>query len=270
VDSPVLTADLLLGFVLGWDRVRLLSHGEEFVDEDTTIRVRQLVLRRANKEPLQYLTGQQEFYGRMFRVTPDVLIPRPETEILVEKALDLMRQNASPQIRFVDIGVGSGSITVSIACEIPSSCGWAVDISAAALKVARENASRHGVAERILLVQSSLLDCFPPKPCLDFVLCNPPYVALDECDSLPCEVKDHEPHVALFGGIHGLDVYRRLVPDVSLRLNPGGWFLLELGAGQLQVVRRFVENVGLSVHEIISDLQGIARCLVARKGTREE
>jgi release factor glutamine methyltransferase len=270
VDSPMLTADLLIGFVSGWDRVRLLSHGEEPADEDMWARLRQLVSRRANREPLQYLTGRQEFYGRRFLVTPDVLIPRPETEILVEKALDLMRQIALPKVRFADIGAGSGCIAVSVACELPSSVGWAVDISAAALGVARENALRHGVAERIHLVQSSLLDSFPPMPCLDLILCNPPYVAFGECDSLPPEVKDHEPHVALFGGESGLDVYRRLIPEVASRLNAGGWFLLELGAGQAQAVGQFVEGAGLSLHTILNDLQGIPRCLVARKEIREE
>jgi release factor glutamine methyltransferase len=270
VDSPALTADLLLGFVLNWDRVRLLSHGEEPVDEDPWARLRQLVQRRANREPLQYLTGRQEFYGRLFAVTPDVLIPRPETEILVEKALGLMRQSATREIRFADIGAGSGCIAVTVACEIPCSSGCAIDISAAALEVARENARQHGVAERIQFVQSSLLDSFARTPCLDFVLCNPPYVALDECDSLPCEVRDHEPHIALFGGADGLDVYRRLIPEVFLRLNPGGWFLLELGAGQSQPVGRFVEEAGLSLHTILNDLQGIPRCLVARKEIREE
>lgn len=266
----MLTADLLVGYVLGWDRVRLLSHGEEPADEATWARLRQLVARRANREPLQYLTGQQEFYGRPFWVTPDVLIPRPETEILVEKALGLMRQLASPGIRFADIGVGSGCIAVSIACEMPSSVGWAVDISAAALRVARENGLRHGVAERIYFVQSSLLESFPPTPCLDFILCNPPYVALGECDSLPSEVKDHEPHAALFGGACGLDVYRRLIPDVPSRLTAGGWLLLELGAGQAQAVGQFVEGAGLNLHTILNDLQGIPRCLVARKEIREE
>jgi release factor glutamine methyltransferase len=270
VDSPMLSADLLIGFVLGCDRVHLLSHGEEPADEKTWARLRQLVLRRANGEPLQYLTGQQEFYGRPFLVTPDVLIPRPETEILVEKAVDLMRQMASSKIQFADIGVGSGCISVSVACEISSSVGWAVDISAAALGVARENALRHGVADRIHFVQSSLLDSFPPMPCLDFILCNPPYVALDECDSLPSEVKDHEPHIALFGGARGLDIYRRLIPEVSSRLNAGGWFLLELGAGQAPTVGRFVEGAGLSLHTILNDLRGIPRCLVARKEIREE
>jgi release factor glutamine methyltransferase len=270
VDSPALTVDLLLGFVLSWDRVRILSHGEEQVQDDSYARLRSLVLRRANGEPLQYLTGEQEFYGMKFQVTPEVLIPRPETEILVEKALDLMRHNASPAARFADIGTGSGCIAVSIARESSSSIGWAVDISAAALRIARENANRHGVAKRILFVHSNLFDCFPTSPCLDFVLCNPPYVALDECDSLPCEVRNYEPHEALFGGASGLDIYRRLIPEVTSRLTAGGWLLLEIGAGQAQQVGQLVVSTGLSLQTILNDLQGIPRCLVARKTTREK
>ncbi|MBN1567248.1 MAG: peptide chain release factor N(5)-glutamine methyltransferase [Acidobacteria bacterium] len=270
VDSPVLTADLLLGFLIGWDRVRILSHGEQQVSDETWDRLRRLVLRRANGEPLQYLTGEQEFFGLAFRVTPEVLIPRPETEILVEKALDLIRGNYPSSIRFADIGAGSGCIAVSIAHEVPSSSGFAVDVSASALQIARENAVRHGVAERILFVQSNLLDGFPQKPCLDFVLCNPPYIALNECDSLPPEVKNHEPHKALFGGESGLEIYRRLVPEVSPRLNAGGYLLLEVGAGQAQRVGELVVGAGLRLREALNDLQGIARCLVAQKTSREK
>jgi release factor glutamine methyltransferase len=270
VDSPALTADLLLGFALGWDRVRVLSHAEQQVPDDAWTRLHSLILRRANGEPLQHLTGEQEFYGLAFQVTPEVLIPRPETEILVEQALDLIRHNSSSDIRFADIGTGSGCIAVSIAHERRSSTGWAVDMSAAALKIAHKNAHRHGVAERILFVQSNLLDCFPHKPCLDFVLCNPPYVALDECDSLPSEVRDHEPHEALFGGASGLEVYQRLVPEVSSRLSAGGYLLLEIGAGQAQPVGQLVESAGLCLQTIINDLQGIPRCLVGRRITREK
>lgn len=269
VNSPALTADLLLGYVLDCDRVRILSHGEERISEEAWSRVCSLVFRRSNGEPLQYLTGEQEFYGLVFKVTPDVLIPRPETEILVEKTLELIRLQAPRPIYFADIGTGSGCIAVAIAHEIPCSLGWAVDLSSGALRVAKENAHRHQVEERILLVQSSLFDCFPEKQFLDFVFCNPPYVAADECDSLPCEVKNHEPHDALFGGASGLDIYHRLLPEVWPRLNPGGWVLLELGAGQAQQVGRIVESTGLCLQTILKDLQGIPRCLVARKTTQE-
>ena len=269
VDSPALTADLLLGFVLGWDRVRLLSHAEQEIDEHSWDRLRHLAHCRANGEPLQYLTGEQEFYGLPFRVTPAVLIPRPETEILVERAIDLMRSHAPSNARFADVGTGSGCIAVSVAHHIPASTGWAVDVSAIALKIAQENARRHGVHDRIRFVQSDLLECFPKRPCLDFIFCNPPYIALDEYDSLPTEVKNHEPHEALFGGASGLDVYRRLVPDAAARLAPGGYLLLEVGAGQAQQVGRFMEKVGLVLQPVLNDLQGIPRCVIGQSRFQE-
>ncbi len=270
MDSPALTADLLLGFVLDRDRVRILSHGEESVSEQAGAQFRGLVLRRSNGEPLQYITGEQEFYGLAFRVMPGVLIPRPETEILVEKALELMQQEKARTVRFADIGAGSGCIAVAIAHELPSCIGWAVDLSAEALRIARGNADRHSVAERLLFVQASLLDCFPRTPCLDFILCNPPYIALDECDSLPDEVRNHEPHEALFGGASGLEVYVRLLPEVLGRLTDGGWLLLEIGAGQELQVGQLVESAGLSLQVVLKDLQGIPRCIVARKVSREK
>ncbi len=263
--SPGLAADLLLGFVLGWDRVRLLGHTEQLIQEEAWARLQNLVLRRAKGEPLQYLTGEKEFYGLVFQVTPDVLIPRPETEILAEKALDLIRDHLPSRCRFVDVGTGSGCIAVSIAVNSPDSIGWAVDISAAALRIARQNAIRHGVTEQIRLIQADLLECFPRRPCFDLILCNPPYVALTEYDSLPCDVRDYEPHKALFGGESGLEVYRRLIPEVSSRLASGGYLLLELGAGQAGEVEQLVEREKISLETTVNDLQGIPRCLVGRR-----
>jgi len=270
IDSPALTADLLLGFVLNWNRVRLLSHTEQEMDDASWDRLRRMIQRRANGEPLQYLTGEQEFFGLAFKVTPAVLIPRPETEILVEQAIDLIRNHAPSNARFVDVGTGSGCIAVSVAHHIPSSVGWAVDFSAVALKIAQENAKRHGVEHRIGFGQSDLLACFAPKPCLDFVLCNPPYIALDEYDNLPTEVKNHEPHEALFGGVSGLDVYRRLVPEAAVRLVAGGYLLLEVGMGQASQVGQLIEKEGLSLQPVLHDLQGIPRCLIGQKISREK
>jgi release factor glutamine methyltransferase len=270
VDSAAQTADLLVGFVLGWDRIRLLIHSEQELPEEAWTLLRGLILRRSNGEPLQHLTGKQEFYGLSFRVTPQVLIPRPETEIMVEKALDLVRRHLLSGIRFADIGTGSGCIAVSIAREIPSAIGWAVDISAAALQVASENARRHGVAERLLFVQSNLLESFPRTPCFNFILCNPPYIAVKDCDSLPSEVRNHEPHEALFGGESGLEVFQRLIPEVSSRLVAGGYFLLEVGFGQAEQVGQLIGKERLSLQEVINDLQGIPRCIVSRKISREK
>jgi release factor glutamine methyltransferase len=262
--SPVLSADLLIAFILGWDRVRVLSHTEEAISTTLWDRLQDLVLRRAKGEPLQYLTGMQEFYGMAFHVEPGVLIPRPETEILVEKAIQLMR-TCPPGGRFADIGTGSGCIAISVAHEIQTATGCVVDISARALEIARRNAVQHGVSERLLMIRSSLLECFPPIPSFDFVFCNPPYVALKDYDSLAREVREHEPSLALFGGEMGLDFYRALTPEVPSRLVPGGYLLLELGAGQAQSIGMLVEEAGLFVDTILNDLQGIPRCLVGRK-----
>jgi release factor glutamine methyltransferase len=263
--NPVLTADLLLGHVFGWERVHVLSRIEKIVPDEIWLRLKGLVSRRIGGEPLQYLTGEKEFYGLAFRVAPGVLIPRPETEILVEKALELIKNRSLSRTRFVDIGTGSGCIAISVAHEIPSATGWAVDISAAALSIARENAIHHGVSDRILLIQADLLECFPRKECFDLVLCNPPYVALRDYDSLPSEVSDYEPHEALFGGESGFEVYRRLIPEVSSRLAPGGHLLLEAGAGQAEWVGQFIEEAGLLLEITVNDLQGIPRCIIARK-----
>lgn len=265
IESPALTADVLLGFVVGRDRVYLLSHDDEIVPEEARNRLERLVRRRAGGEPLQHLTGRQEFYGLEFSVSPQVLIPRPETEILVEKALELLDTALPPCARFVDVGAGSGCIAISVAHHRPTSIGWAVDLSAAALRVARDNAARHGVSDRILLIQSDLLECFPLRPCFHLILCNPPYVALKECDNLQPEVRDHEPRQALFGGESGLEIYARLLPGISPRLVPGGFLLLEVGAGQAAEVGQLVENEALHLEMTLNDLQGIPRCVIGRK-----
>jgi release factor glutamine methyltransferase len=264
-----LSADLLLGFTLGWDRVRIITHTEQLLEEDLWIRFKNLVARHASGEPLNYLTGEREFYGLSFRVSPAVLIPRPETEILVEKAIALLQSYSSPA-RFLDVGAGSGCIAVTIAHEVPSSIGWAVDISAAALDIAHENAVRHGVAGRIHFVQGNFLECLLPESRFDFILSNPPYVPLEECDNLPSDVRDYEPHLALFGGKSGLEIYSRLIPEASSHLVPGGYLLLESGAGQAEWIRKLTEKAGMSVELILNDLQEIPRCLVARKISRRD
>jgi release factor glutamine methyltransferase len=264
-ENPLLTADLLLGHVLGWERVHVLSRTEQIVPEEAWIRLRDLVRRRIHGEPLQYLTGEQEFYGLVFRVAPGVLIPRPETEILVEKALSLIENSRNSSTRFADIGVGSGCIAIVIAHEIHSAIGCAIDISAAALRIARENVTRHKLSDRIFLLQSDLLSGVASKECFDLVLCNPPYVAQRDSGSLPSEVRDFEPHEALFGGESGLEVYLRLLPEIFSRLVPGGYLLLEAGAGQAEWIEQQAIKEGFSLETTLKDLQGIPRCIIARK-----
>jgi release factor glutamine methyltransferase len=265
VECPDLTADLLVAHILGWDRVRVLTHPEIPLAEDARVHLVSMISRRVAGEPLQYLTGEQEFYRLAMRVSPSVLIPRPETEILVKKALELAAEPALSACRFVDVGTGSGCIAVAIAHGLSRARVWAVDCSAPALRVARQNALRHRTAERVCLVRGDLLECFPVRPCFEFVLSNPPYVALAESDNLPPEVRDHEPHEALFAGYSGLDVCCRLIPEAAPRLVSGGYLLIEVGAGQADAVASIARRQGLTVAEILRDLQGILRCLVLRK-----
>lgn len=265
VESPVLSSDLLLGFVAGCDRVYVLSHAEENLPEGAWEHYRSLVLRHSKGEPLQYLTGEREFYGLDFHVTPAVLIPRPETEILVEAAIAIIRKRPGSDRMFADVGTGSGCIAVSVAHEVPSSRGWATDISGRALEIAYRNALRHNVSERIQFVRTDLLECFCREPVFDMVLSNPPYVPLEEYNTLPAGVRDYEPRRALSGGRDGLDFYRRLAPAAGPRLKPGGYILFEAGSGQADGIGRVIEEEGLVLQDILNDLQGIPRCLIARK-----
>ena len=269
IEAPRLTAELLLAHVLGWDRIRIVSHGEEKLPPDAAREFRALVERRSRGEPLQYLSGEREFYGLSFKVNASVLIPRPETEILVEQALQWAHSGGwDTGARFVDVGTGSGCIAVALASRQPGSCGWAVDISTAALAVARFNAIRHGVEARIGLVCADLLTCFAPAPAFPLILANLPYIPCSESGDLAPMVRDYEPPGALFAGESGLEAYRRLIPQAAARLGPGGRIILEAGAGQAPALAGMLEAEGLPVVDVVQDLQGIARCLVAVKNLK--
>jgi release factor glutamine methyltransferase len=265
VDDPALIADLLLGFVINCERVRIISHPEERIPHDAFSNFQNLVFRSAKGEPVQYITGNREFYGLDFRVTPDVLIPRPETELLVESAINLIKSGSALGDRFIDIGTGSGCIAVAMAHEIPHATGWAVDVSGSALEIAHENARVHGVSDRISFVRGDLLEYFSCSPIFDLILCNPPYIARKDYGSLPSCVRDYEPHRALFGGESGLEIYERLAPQAASRLVPGGYVLLEVGAGQADDVALLIKREGLALQTIVEDLQQIPRCLIGRK-----
>lgn len=264
VDSPRLAAEVLLAHILSWERSRLFGHLDDRLACGDWEGFQVLVRRRASGEPLQYLTGEREFYGLPFRVTPAVLIPRPETEILVEKALDTARARGSG-LHFADVGTGSGCIAISVAHEMARAAGWATDISREALAVARENANRLGVGERVRFVCCDLLECFSERPLFDLILSNPPYVPGSEMEELPRLVREHEPRQALFGGESGLEVYRRLIPQAAARLLPRGCLLLEVGAGQAGEVAGLIKREGLVPDQIVEDLQRISRCIVARR-----
>jgi release factor glutamine methyltransferase len=254
-------AGSLLAHVIQKDRTFLISHAEEKLEPHTVHEFRDVVERRAAGEPLQYITGYQDFYGRSFRVTPDVLIPRPETELLVEAALGLMHGS-----RFCDVGTGSGCIAVTLLCERPDSRAVGLDLSPAALAVARENAGAQRVDQRIEFHVSDCFDALPEntRP-FDLIVSNPPYVAADVVAGLQREVKDHEPMVALTPGPDGLSIIRRLITEAPQFLQKDGHLLLEIGFDQGETVRELVEGSKFKLLETRPDLQGIPRIVILRR-----
>ena len=256
-------AGSLLSFILDKDRTFLISHAEDRVDENSLVRLREFVERRADGEPLQYITGVQDFYGREFRVTPDVLIPRPETELLVEAALQIVGETA-PLI--CDVGTGSGCIVLTLLCETGNARAVAIDKSPAALEIAKLNAQNLSVADRALFVVS---DCFNALDSqnyqFDLIVSNPPYVAEAALAGLQREVRDHEPLVALSPGGDGLSVIRRLIEEGPAFTKPNGHMLMEIGFDQGEKVESLITRSAWSLREIRPDLQGIPRILVLQK-----
>ena len=247
VPSHTLAAELLLMHVLGRDRAWIYTHPEDALEPAAVDRYFALVARRAAGEPTQYLTGKQEFWGLEFEVTPAVLIPRPETEHVVEVALErlgargikinMMTGLPSPPLHIADVGTGSGCIAVALAHELPHAEILATDISARALEVARRNASRHGLGDRILFLQTDLLESVNEANSFDLIASNPPYVARNESHQLPREVREHEPAAALFGGPTGVEIYPRLIEQAASLLRHSGILVLELGYNSLDHVR---------------------------------
>lgn len=228
-ENPRLEAEVLLAAAKSCERIALYTAFDEIVADETRTRFRELVKRRAEGTPVAYLVGQREFYSLRFKVTPDVLIPRPETEFVVIAALDHLKQAATQTEPLVcDVGTGSGAIAVAVARHAPRCRVTAIDISPAALAVARENAAAHGVAERIDLVEGDLLAGTPPRPRFAAIASNPPYVAESELAAMACEVKDHEPRLALVAGPTGAEVIGRLIPQAAERLLAGGLLVIEL------------------------------------------
>jgi release factor glutamine methyltransferase len=253
-------AEFLLMHAIGCDRAYLLSHPETELTAEQAAVYEGWLARRARNEPVQYIVGEQEFFGLKFRVTPDVLIPRPETEHLVEAAL--ARADKGAPLRIADVGTGSGAIAVALAHVLPNARITALDVSLAALDVARDNAERHRIAPRIEFVESDLLAEVRGES-FDLIVANPPYVAQGEL--LEPQVGDFEPSLALYAGVDGLDVYRRLIPQAGAVLKPDGWLLMEIGHGQRETVAEMLagwENVSF-----VNDLQGIPRVACAQVGS---
>jgi release factor glutamine methyltransferase len=254
------TESLLLHLV-GKNRAWLMARLDEDFAGCTAIRFASLLDRRLQGEPIQYIVGEAEFFGLPFKVTPDVLIPRPETEHLVEKAIELGRLRAAPRI--VDVCTGSGAIAVALARSLPASEITGTDLSDAALRIARENAKRNDVDGRIRFLQG---DLFAPVAGdrFDIAVANPPYVPTIERESMAVEVRDYEPEIALFAGADGLDIYRRLISAAPNVLVPGGFIALEIGYGQAPVVERLLAAAGFRQIEFIPDLQDIPRVASAQ------
>lgn len=259
-------AEVLARHLLGWDRAGWLTHMHERPPAGFTEAFDAAVARRARREPVAYITGIREFYGRPFRVTPDVLIPRPETERVVDEALRAIdeRRPHVARVRVVDVGTGSGCIAVTLALERPGIEVVATDVSPAALAVARRNAADLGVAD-VRFVEEPLVG--GAIGAYDLVVSNPPYVAEQSRQELMPDVRDYEPPIALFGGPDGLEVLRSLLPRAERALDPGGWLVVEIGSDQDERVRRLAaEATSLSPIGIEPDLACHPRVLVARRG----
>ena len=258
-----LDARLLAQHVLGWTTERFLTDAREPVPEGFTPRYDALVARRVTREPLAYIVGVREFWGLEIEVTPDVLIPRPATELIVEAMRELFPDRSVP-LSIADVCTGCGCVAVAIAHERPTTTVKGTDISRPALLVARRNAARHGVADRVTFVHGDLLEGFTGS--FDAIVANPPYVIDRAGPALQPEVRDHEPPVALFGGVDGLVLVTRLVAGAPSRLRPGGYLVFEFGLGQdVEIEALLNASPELTLVGLRRDLQGIARTAIARR-----
>jgi release factor glutamine methyltransferase len=282
VPSHTLATELLLMHALGRDRTWIYTHPEFLLDAEATEKYLGLIARRAAGEPTQYLTGKQEFWGLEFEVTPAVLIPRPETEHVMEVALARLGPRGfkihldsglpREKLRGADVGTGSGCLAVALAYELPHAEIFATDISAAALEVARRNAARHAVADRIHFLQTNLLDGLSDQAAnggkklrhFDLIVSNPPYVAREDGAQLQREVRDHEPHEAVFGGPTGVELYARLIEEAGNLLRTGGILALELGYNSAEHVRAILaEQKCWRNVTFTNDLAGLPRVVAA-------
>ena len=259
IAEPRREASSLLEFVLRQNSAYLIAHSDDQLAANQKMIFDACVRRRAKREPLQYIAGRTEFWRLEFELTPDVLIPRPETEILVEAAILFLQSSDNP--RFCEIGVGSGCIAVSILHSLQSATAVASDVSAAALQIAAFNAVKHGVDERLDLREADLFEGIDER--LDLIVSNPPYIPDDDIDGLQPEVHDFEPRSALAGGADGLDIVRLIVEDSSQFLCPGGVLLVEIGHDQAKRVAKFFGKDVWQEVEFLRDLQNIDRVVRA-------
>ncbi|HID96714.1 MAG TPA: peptide chain release factor N(5)-glutamine methyltransferase [Thermodesulfobacteriaceae bacterium] len=270
-------AELLLAHVLGKERFWLYMHSDLELDSREVWRFLKLISRRAAHEPVAYITGEREFWSRSFYVTRDTLIPRPETELIVEAAVRVTENLGAAGLALLDLGTGCGILAVTLTCEIPGAYCVATDISSSALKVARRNAARHGVESSISFVQGDWLAPFSLTgrnrrtgakeiSSFDVVVSNPPYIGVSEKSSLEPDVRDYEPDKALFSGDDGLDAVRLLVENVHCILRAGGLFFCEIGCGQGKTAISMAEDTGkYAGTEVIRDFSGLDRVLAVQK-----
>ena len=281
-DSPRLDAEVLLAHARGCPRIALYTAFDEPASEELRTQFRELVKQRAAGKPVAYLVGHREFFSLSLDVTPDVLIPRPETEELVVRALDLLKEprpadsetgdaaQRRPQgaPRVLDVGTGSGAIAVCLAKQHPTAQVTAVDVSPAALAVARRNAEKHDVAQRIEFLESDLLAAVDAGVQFDLIASNPPYVTTAEMAQLDGDVRNYEPHLALDGGEQGTAVIERLIAQAAPRLAPGGWLLMELSPMIAARVEQLLDTApGLQRRETLKDSNGLARVAQAQRAT---
>jgi len=263
VPSPRLNAELLMMLVLGRERAYLYAHPDRELTAEEEFNYDRIIEERARGVPTQYITGHQEFWGLDLLVTPAVLIPRPETEHVVETVLELVKQmKPASNFELVDVGTGSGAIALALASELPHAELHACDISDDALEIARVNTARLGLEGRIQFRKSDLLSAYSGEM-FDFVISNPPYVGDSEADKVQKQVREFEPKIAVFSGEEGLDIYRRLVPEAEQALNPGGWFVCEIGFSAEAKVKELLN--GWADIQVTPDLQGIPRVIAARR-----
>jgi release factor glutamine methyltransferase len=261
VAEPRREAGSLLAHVIGRDRSFVIARGDDALTVEGRVAFRTLIERRAAGEPLQYITGHQEFFKLDFEVTPDVLIPRPETELIVEASLELLQDDPEPYL--ADIGTGSGCIAISMLHELPAARAIATDMSPTALRVAQRNAERHGVADRLELLESDCFSALDVRGSFSLIASNPPYVSDDELKSVQREVS-YEPRAALAAGSDGLSVIRRLLREARPFLRLGGHFVFEVGFGQSEAVEHLIDRRVWKLIEIRTDLQRIPRTFVLR------
>ena len=268
VENPRLNAELLLAQCLGFSRETLYANLRREIQTEEKKALDELLRRRMAGEPLQYLLGHQEFWSVDLKVDPRVLIPRPETEVLVDQALSILATPSGRVPRVLDIGTGSGAIVIALTNEFVEIFAVATDISQEALQVAKENARKVGVGQRIRFVRGDLLHPFRPLTggVFDLILSNPPYICRSDIEELTREVKDHEPRLALDGGEDGLDFYRRMSRQVPSYLREGGWLLVEIGQGQgTEILTLFEQSGCFSAPELVRDLSGIERVIKVQK-----